>query len=60
MPAITATHKRFARFLAAVKTSRWMPAVNSLYIQQLKEKPQNWHAVCKTISAQINGDQRSM
>ncbi|WP_150124897.1 hypothetical protein [Rhizobium phaseoli] len=60
MPAVTATHKRFARFLAAAKTCRWRLSENYLYIQQLKENPLNWHAVCKAIIAQINGDQRSV
>jgi hypothetical protein len=60
MPTITATHKRFARFLAAAKTYRRPVFRNSISIQSLKETTLNWHAVCKDTGAQINGDQRSM
>ncbi|WP_165779389.1 hypothetical protein [Rhizobium hidalgonense] len=60
MPAIAATHKRFARFLAAAKTCRWSNIENSIYTQSLKINAQNWHTACRAITAQINGDQRSM
>jgi hypothetical protein len=55
----TATHKKFARFLVAPKTSRRQTFKNTVFIQCLDMKTPIWHTACKVISAQINDDQHN-